>query len=814
MQSRAKWMAAFGAVLLMGVGAAAGSADSIDDAESHRNATIFDQKAEWERRYPVDVEQGGEEIPRGLALDRSQGRVYTLSRNGEREDPGTRLAAYEVDNGDLEWESSVPPASSLTVDDDGDLVYVAHSEREVGVAAYEAATGDQEWHSGRVGHPELGADGTILTVTDGETAWGLDAVDGETRWETEWSEEDDDLETHAAMGPDGETLFLASDEDASQAGKMVAIEVTNGDVRWEAVTPEPGWEGEPHALAAGGDGAHVYVMSVRSDSREPEMTDGDPRWFETVVVAHDATSGEVVWSESFRGDHDFYQGREMVATADGSSVILASNRGFVRDDHGATRIMIQRHPSVRSLDADNGQTQWDKSFYPLPGYAPQPYELELSTDDSTVFLFGKSAPSNVGSWNNRHEGELLGQLSRGLVMALDSNTGREVWLSQLPETDAEFDGEVRNCFNCPLERNSFLAASDDRLFIAAGDDGERFEISEEGNHAFGIVDLVVTAYDQSPTLGKVRRIGGSDRFTTAAEASRVLAAGDGRGTQHSEVFVAAGGDFPDALAGGAVAGRANAPLLLATRDDLPEATEAALDRLGPGNVTVLGGTSVISESVNEQAQEYAHYGRTRRSERLAGDTRFATAAEISASQFHLDDQPVAYVASGADFPDALSAGTAAARQRGPVLLTAPEELPTVTAEELERLQPAKILVVGGSAAVSEDVEAELRELTEGAVYRLSGADRYATSAELSREAFPIGSRIAYVASGEDYPDALAGAPAAAASRAPLLLVAQDSVPDPVEAELGRLEPSRIVVLGGTASISDDVVEELRGLTTP
>lgn len=100
-----------------------------------------------------------------------------------------------------------------------------------------------------------------------------------------------------------------------------------------------------------------------------------------------------------------------------------------------------------------------------------------------------------------------------------------------------------------------------------------------------------------------------------------------------------------------------------------------------------------------------------------------------------------------------------------------------------------------------------------AIDRLSGDDRYATAAAVSRDNFAAGVATVYVANGLDYPDALAGAPRAAADGSPILLVQQTALPAVVKTELNRLRPGRIVILGGSGVVSDAVANELRAYTS-
>lgn len=193
--------------------------------------------------------------------------------------------------------------------------------------------------------------------------------------------------------------------------------------------------------------------------------------------------------------------------------------------------------------------------------------------------------------------------------------------------------------------------------------------------------------------------------------------------------------------------------------------------------------------------------------RLAGPGRADTAAVVSAAVF-APGAPVAYVATGGTFPDALSGGPAAALGGGPLLL-AGADLPDVTRRELERLRPQRIVVLGGTVAIPETVEAALRELAP-TVERVAGGDRVATAAAVSARAFPDGAPAAYVATGANFPDALAGGPAATLDGSPLLLVGNE-VPEATRTELERLAPERIVVLGGPDVVPAAVEQALGGL---
>jgi 5'-nucleotidase len=198
---------------------------------------------------------------------------------------------------------------------------------------------------------------------------------------------------------------------------------------------------------------------------------------------------------------------------------------------------------------------------------------------------------------------------------------------------------------------------------------------------------------QLEAYGTVERIGGADRYETSALVAEQFPTG------LPIVFVATGEDFPDALAGGAAAARAHAPVLLTQEGILPASTEAALTALAPQSVVVLGGPPSVSDAVFARISEIVP-----NTSRLAGADRFETAALIAMAS-ERDTQPL--VATGENFPDALSGGALAGHLGVPLLLTPTQEQSPATDAVLEHLSPQGITLLGTSAAVSETVEAAI-----------------------------------------------------------------------------------------------------------
>jgi putative cell wall-binding protein len=172
--------------------------------------------------------------------------------------------------------------------------------------------------------------------------------------------------------------------------------------------------------------------------------------------------------------------------------------------------------------------------------------------------------------------------------------------------------------------------------------------------------------------------------------------------------------WPDALSAGALAAAVQAPVLLTRGEELPPAIARVLADLRPRLVQVVGGAAAVSEAVSSAAGEAAGAVVTR----LAGANRFATSVAVARAAVDAGlAAPRVWAATGHAFPDALAAGPAAARLGAPLVLVdgrraggAPEPEAWL-ADETRRIEEG--IVVGGVAAVSEDVRAHLAKLLAG-----------------------------------------------------------------------------------------------------
>ncbi|WP_306894646.1 cell wall-binding repeat-containing protein [Agromyces albus] len=297
---------------------------------------------------------------------------------------------------------------------------------------------------------------------------------------------------------------------------------------------------------------------------------------------------------------------------------------------------------------------------------------------------------------------------------------------------------------------------------------------------------------------QVGRIAGPDRFATAVEISRV-----GFPSGSEAVFIVNGLNFPDALGAAPAAARIGAPILLVTPNAIPDSVKTELARLDPATIFIVGGEVSVSLALEGHLRDD-----TTEVVRFGGIDRFETSRMVADYFWSATDNRTAYIATGLNFPDALSAAPAAANEHAPVVLVngAASELDEATGSLLEQLGIEKVVVTGGESTVSAGVKASIDALlflTESS--RRSGPDRFETSLLTNRDSFRLAD-TAFLATGSTFPDALAGAALAGGSRTPIYLVHQDCVPSNVLPDIYRLGVRNVTLLGGESTLTNSVYQ--------
>jgi spore germination protein YaaH/putative cell wall-binding protein len=294
------------------------------------------------------------------------------------------------------------------------------------------------------------------------------------------------------------------------------------------------------------------------------------------------------------------------------------------------------------------------------------------------------------------------------------------------------------------------------------------------------------------------RLAGTSRYETAIKVSQ-----EGW-EQAGAVVLARGDDFPDALAGAVLANssQASGPLLLTETGTLTDGVLSEIKRLQAKKVYILGGTGAVSSTVENTLK-----GQNLTVERLDGVDRFETATKIALKG--IPSSTEAFIASGNSFADALSISSYAASQGIPLLLTDTGSVPEVTLKTLKTLGVQKITLIGGEGVILPSVKTQL-EAQKYTVERLSGLDRYATNLKVLNT-LTYNAKSIYVATGEDFPDALAGAVLAAKQNNPIVLVPKKDVSTEGMGYLGvrRIEGSLFTMLGGVGVISSSLESMIR-----
>ncbi len=296
-------------------------------------------------------------------------------------------------------------------------------------------------------------------------------------------------------------------------------------------------------------------------------------------------------------------------------------------------------------------------------------------------------------------------------------------------------------------------------------------------------------WDDMPQTAPYTRYEGPDRYATAVRISQAAHPYAPSQLRPESIYLARGDVFADALAAGTL--RFGQVLLVPSCGTVPTVVLTEIRRLGSPEVVALGGPKAVCDDVLRQAAQGVS------TRRVGGTNRYATAVAISQESFRFDD-PVEelYIASAADSPDAVAGGVLT---RGPVLLVpSTGAVPSVVVKEVDRLQPRRVIALGGVKSVSDSVLAQAAQGRSSD--RLAGADRYGTAVAIARHEFPRGGREAYIARGDVFADAIAGG---SLNFGPVLLLPPQcgTVPSVVADYLQTTRsPDPLAALGGNRAV--------------
>lgn len=385
-------------------------------------------------------------------------------------------------------------------------------------------------------------------------------------------------------------------------------------------------------------------------------------------------------------------------------------------------------------------------------------------------------------------------INPGTVSVLDESTnqvGASVTVGRFPGAVAvDTSANVIYTANSTDETVSIINGATNTVIatVPVGHEPSSIAVDSATHTAYVLNDNSNTVSVITRTVaGSVARLSGSDRFGTAVAVSKAEFPTGGAGA----VVLARGDDYPDALVGAPLAAANNAPLLLTTGSSLPAGIKAEIQRvLAPGKtVYILGGPNAVPASI---ATELSGLGYV--VTRYSGANRFATAVKVADA---LGDPNVVLLATGTNFPDALTAGVAAVESAGVVLLTNGSTLPAETSAYLSA-HPGTAYAIGGPAAAA-DPSAEA----------IVGADRFETGADVAKRFFGGPSEVG-IATGLSFPDALSAGALLGHRAAPLLLVGTSSVPGSVTSYLTAVKGTVTdgFVIGGPNTVNQSVADAI------
>ncbi len=323
---------------------------------------------------------------------------------------------------------------------------------------------------------------------------------------------------------------------------------------------------------------------------------------------------------------------------------------------------------------------------------------------------------------------------------------------QFVSTSDAVDYQLRNGSPCidtgdPTSTLDYDLLGRDRPLDGNGDSTAR--------HDMGAYEHPVPVFD---------RLEGTDRYKTACQIWRSeMDAAD-------TAVIVTGENFPDALSASALAGAVNGPLLLVQKNAIPAEVTALLSDFGVTDCIIVGGDSVVSTGVEDTLKSSYTV------QRIAGDDRYATAAKVAVEvEKRMGDAfpGAVFVATGASFPDALAASPIAYATGMPILLTRTTALPWDTTNAIVMIGATEAIAVGSDKVVSAAVYDQLG--TTGSISqrdRWYGTNRYETARDVADEAVAAGLgawQYTGIATGQNFPDALAGGAAAGSAGGVLLL---------------------------------------------
>lgn len=655
----------------------------------------------------------------------------------------------------------------------------------VSIAAFDALSGlDMAWYSvdGGAAYP---TSGSFFVADKGEhvvEAWAFDEVGNESDHTTATVRIDktapttnDNAPAGWQAGPIAVTLGASDSESGVLAtlyqvgGGVVETYTAPINIAAEGATTISYW-----SVDAVGNFETPKTATVRIDRTGPVVTDDSSPDWQTgpVTVAFSAADAGVdssIFHYSLDGSGEATTAASMAVSGTGVHELVyygVDRLGNVGPASRAT-IRIDDQTPVSSSDIDSAWQQGpvDVTISATDAHAgvhgisanitdPSSVVTPMSvTSETMTFTVSAEGTSSVLFFATDEVGNM--EIPNSAVLRVDNTLPI---VSMTPTATAVIDAmtftvDATDALSgvasvwCTVDGGSAVATDTVQLDTVGDHTIEYWAIDAAGNaSAHGMRDVRV-----SPSQTDHVAVAGANRFDTAIAASQQTFPGGA-----NAVIIATGANWPDALGGAALAGVYDAPVLLTRADLLPAAVVTEMVRLAPAHIYVLGGTNVVSESIEARLRALFP---TSSVERFWGANRFATVESIAARVVRDSSSfdGTAFVATGNSFPDALAAAPLATALERPLYLADRSGLSSATIGAMLDAGVTDVVLLGGTGAVPSVVEAQLDDVSLSHT-RLSGIDRYATALEITKSGVAAGltwDKLAF-ACGTDFPDALAG----------------------------------------------------------
>lgn len=288
------------------------------------------------------------------------------------------------------------------------------------------------------------------------------------------------------------------------------------------------------------------------------------------------------------------------------------------------------------------------------------------------------------------------------------------------------------------------------------------------------------------------RISGENRVETSIELSASSF------DKSPYVFIASGRLFPDALTGGVLASLYNAPILL-SNDPIEDSIINEIHRLGARKIFIIGGYDTLSLRYEEIFKSRLKGIDT---ERIAGSDRYGTSVEVAKKIYaKYPNTDKAVLASGETYPDALTSSVLAAKMQTPLYLARKQFIPSVVKNDIVEKNRKEIIIAGGKNTLDDFKVNSIKW------DRVSGKDRYETAVKIALYTYP-NSVSGYLASGENFADALSTVPVAAKNKKPILLTSRYTASKALIDYVKENYIRDFIVVGGNNSVSNKVYGQI------